>query len=75
MVSAKESRNNRNAELVAFELDREIMKMVEEKVKKSGVTKRQYLTNLVLRDLGYTIIPAQVIPPRVVKIERDEESV
>jgi hypothetical protein len=75
MVSAKESRNNRNAELIAFELDKSIMSIVEQKVKKLGLTKRQYLTNLVLKDLGYTIIPAQVIPPKIVKIERDEESV
>jgi len=75
MASAKESRNNRNAQLIAVELDKEVMKVLEAKIKNLQVTKRKYLNDLILRDLGYTIIPAQIIPPKYVKIERDEESV
>lgn len=75
MTSSKESREKRNAELIAVELDKEIMKVLETKIKKLGVTKRKYVGDLILRDLGYTIIPAQIIPPKYVQIERDEESV
>jgi len=68
-------KRSREAILMGFELDREILPALEEKIKTLKISKRKYLTDLILKDLGYTIIPAQVIPPKLVKIERDEESV
>jgi hypothetical protein len=68
-------KRSREAILMGFELDREILPALEEKIKTLKISKRKYLTDLILKDLGYTIIPAQVIPPKLVRIERDEESV
>ena len=67
--------NERNSILVGFELDLSIVPLMEKKIRELKTTKRKYVSDLILKDLGYTIIPAQVIPPKIVKIEKDEESV
>lgn len=67
--------NKRNSVLIGFELDTGLLEVLEKRRKELGVTKRKYVNDLILKDLGYTIIPAQIIPPRIVKIQSELDKV
>lgn len=68
-------RKSRNVAFIGFEIDLEIEPILEKKVHGLGISKREYLQGLVLKDLGLKKIPAQIIPIKYVPIESDEDSV
>lgn len=69
-IKIKPAKKRENTISVGFELDVEILPLLEKRVEEAGITKRDYIQRLIMKDLGLRYVPAQWVP-----IERDEESV
>lgn len=54
-------RSDRQRVLIGIELDTEILPLVETRIKELDISKRQYIEQLVLKDLGLRMVPARYI--------------